>query len=880
MKSILFWWKRLFRRESEWQEEIQSHLDLRRDWHQHGSGMSWEEADVQARQQFGSPLRVFEDIREIHTIHWLADLVQDASYAARTFRRSPAFVLTAVATMAVGIGAATAMFSIVDPLLFRPLPYWQDGRLVSIGIGGPIDTNEFLMGSMYLDWHERQTVFESMTSMRPASECDLTVTTPQRVHCIAVESNFLHTLGVKPVLGRTFSKEEDRPHAPPVVLLSYGLWQSRFGGQAEAINQVISLDGQQARVVGILPSDFVMPQRGEVDVLLPEQLDETVARAPNATVFLRCFARLKPGVSMIEAQTRMYSLFQAAVQTGVPQELRKEISFVIRSLRDRQIQEAKLASWMLLGAVSFLLLMACTNVSNLLLARSAARQNERAMRAALGAGRGRLLRQSLTESLLLGVFGGTAGCMMGYLFLRTLVAVAPGGFLRLDEAKLDSRVLFFSSLAALGSALLFGLLPALDRPGTEAFTGWRVTGSRRLATRHLLVITQIALSLVLLTGACLLIRSLRKLETQPIGFQPEHLIAASFVLNHHRYSDPQKLIAFYDALEARLSHVPGVSSFALSDSMPPAGNMHGRPLANMRVAGRPAFRRSEGMIGFRFVTPSYFQTFGIPFVAGRGFEEGERTSVASPLILSESLAKRMFGQENAVGQRIATDDNGAWHTVVGIVQDVKNSGLEAPALPEYYQLRPHRNDQVSYRTGQLSFSSIALFRTSLSPEALRHWVQQETAALDPTLPIQMISVPERVHHLNDRPRFLTSVVGIFATTGLLLAGVGLYGVMSFLVANRTKEIGVRTALGATRRDILLLIHKQAALWTALGIALGLLASLALARLVRGLLFQTSPYDLLSFSSAALLLALVGTLAAWWPSQSAAKVDPVLSLREE
>ncbi len=872
MKFIFQWMRQRFRRESEWREEIQSHMDMRSEWHEQERGVSREEAQWEARKQFGSPLRALESVREVYTLRWIQDFIQDARHAAWTFRRSPAFVFTVTATMAVGIGAVTAIFSIVDPLLFRPLPYSQGERLVSFGISGPIDAYELLMGSMYLDWRERQTAFDSLTSMRPAaSECDLTLTTPQRVHCISVESNFLQTLGVKPILGREFSKEEDRPHAPLVAMLSYSLWKSRFGGSANALGQVIPVDDQPVRIIGVLPKEFVMPQRGEVDILLPEQLDEVAARAPMATMPLRTFGRLKPGISLEEARRRMYPLFQETLQRSVPKEVRKEITFVIRSVRDRQIHEAKLTSWILLGAVGFLLLMACTNISNLLLARSAFRKNELAMRAALGASRGRLVRQSLTESLLLGVLGGIAGCGVGYLFLRALVVVAPGGFLRLEEAHMNTRVLLFSLAVSVGSALLFGLLPAFERPQAEALTGWRAAGSRRMPMRHSLVSIQIALSLLLLTSASLFIRSLNKLETQPIGFQPERLVAASFVLNRQHYADPRKLNAFYDELEERLAQIPGTTSLALSDSLPPAGT-HGRPLATMRAAGRPPFDRNGGMVVYRYVTPSYFRTLGIPLIAGRGFEERERTSGELSVVLSEKLAKRMFGQESALGQCIALDDSGSWFTVVGIARDVKNNGLDAPAAPEYYKLRVRHSNQ-------LGFSGVAIFRTTLSPGTIRRWVQGTIGSLDPTLPVEMTTLPERVRHLNDRPRFLALAVGIFAGTGLLLAGVGLYGVMSFLVANRTKEIGVRAALGATPRDILLLVHKQAGMWTALGIVLGLGFSVAFTRLIRGLLFDVSPYDPWSLASAALLLALVGILAASRPSQLAAKVDPAVSLRE-
>ena len=369
-------------------------------------------------------------------VSWAEALYGDIRYAGRTLRRSPGFAAVAVLTLAVGIGASTAVFSVVDLLLFRSLPYPRADRLVSLGFSGPIDTDEFNVGNAYLDWRARQTTFESLTSMVPGGQCDLTGPTPVRINCQAVESNFLRTLGIVPLLGRDFRPEDDRPGVPKVALLGYSFWRSRFGGDPHAIGKAIDLDGNLVRIAGILPASFEMPQLGPADVLLPEQMDERAARAPNATVFLRTFGRLKDGIDIDGARQRMLPLFEESVKKDVPANLRKEVHLVVRSLRDRQIHGARLASWLLFGAVLALLALACANVANLLLARAASRRGELAMRAALGASRGRLMRQMLAEGLVLSIAGGAAACLFAALLLRTFVAISPEGLLRLIQARL------------------------------------------------------------------------------------------------------------------------------------------------------------------------------------------------------------------------------------------------------------------------------------------------------------------------------------------------------------------------------------------------------------------------------------------------------------
>jgi putative ABC transport system permease protein len=806
---------------------------------------------------------------------WLDALSVDVRFAARMLRRSPGFSAVAVLTLAVGIGASTAVFSVVDLLLFRSLPYPRADRLVSVGFSGPIDSNEFNIANSYLDWRDRQTAFQSLTSMYPGGQCDLAGDPPLRVNCQVVESDFLSTLGIVPLMGRDLRAEDDQPGAPRVALLSYGFWRSRFGGGVQALGKSIEIDGRAARIVGVLPAGFEMPQLGDADVLLPEQMDRRAARAPNSTVFLRTFARLKDGIDIDAARQRMMPLYEDSVRLYVPPMLRKEVHLVVRSLRDRQIHDARLASWLLFGTVLALLALACANVANLLLARAAARRGELAMRAALGASRSRLLGQMLSETALLSLAGGVGGCAFAALLLRIFIAISPEGLIRLNQARLDLRVLLFALALSAAAAVLTGAVPAWERLSLDALAGWRTAGSHRTWSRQTLVAAQVALSLLLLSGASLLARSLWKLESQPLGFQPERVITASFALNRQRYGSASKQDAFYTELERQLGRQTpgGAGQFAISDSMPPAGGTHGRPFSNMRIAGHPALPENGGMVAFRYVTPGYFRALGIPILAGRDFEERERSVTDTPVILSATLARRMFGSANPVGQQVDLELEGHWLPIVGVVGDVKNSGLSEAAEPEYYRLR-------TYNSPQLGLSAVVLWKNSLDESTAARWLRQQIAAVDSDLPVKIAAMPRRVSDLTVRQRFVAVLVGLFAGFGLLLAAIGLYGLLSFLVAQRTREIGVRVAMGATPRHISRMLERQAAVWTISGVLVGLVGSAFLGKLARGLLFQISPYDPAALALAVGILVLVSALAAWLPARRASVVDPAVSLRQE
>ncbi len=796
-------------------------------------------------------------------------LIQDLRYALRGMARNPMFTLTVIFAAALGIGATTAVFTVVDRILFRSLPYPQDDRLVSLGMMAPIDSSEFVAPDAYFEWRRNQTPFESITSFSTGVvACDLTEENPLRLDCGQVERNFLPSLGIAPLLGRNFTPEEDHPNAPRVALMSYGLWQRRFGRDPSVVGKIISLDGQPVTITGILPAAFEMPTLVSADLLMPEALNET----ERSGRLLRVFARLKPGVTIEQARAAMQPLFEQSLQT-VPAQFRREVRLEVRSLRDRQAQDARRASWVLLGAVGFVLLIACANIANLLLARASGRRRELAMRAALGAGRWRLIRQMLTETLLLGMAGGLAGYALAWALVRLFVGIAPNGIPGLAQAGLDGRVLLFGLAASLLSGLLFGLAPAMHIPKTEVLAEWHSTGTRRMLLREFLVTAQIAVSLLLLTGAGMLLHSLWKIENVPLGLTPEHVVTAQFTLGRQRYSDPARELEFFNELETRMAAIPGVAASAIADSLPPGGGMHGRPFASIQVEGQPAFTEGTGgMVAWRYVSPGYFPTLEIPIVRGRAFGDEDRA-----VILSESLARRLFPKGDALGKRIQV---GAWCVVAGIAPDVRNAGPLKNSDPEYYVLRkptelfPSSAPSFGWRN-----ANVAL-RTTVNPKIMANWIRKEFADLDPTLPVTITTMQQCVSGLAQRPRFNAILVSLFAGMGVLLAAIGLYGVMAFLVGQRTQEIGVRMALGATPGAIAKLVLSRALRWTLAGTILGLIGSLFAAKAVRSMLFQVPEKDPWTLGIVLPVLFLIALAAAWIPSRRAARVDPMTALRHD
>ncbi|MGA2116134.1 MAG: ABC transporter permease [Bryobacteraceae bacterium] len=801
-------------------------------------------------------------------------LAHDVRYAMRSLMRSRTFTLAAVVAIALGIGAGTAVFSVVDRILFRSLPYPRADRLVSLGMVAPIVPQEFLLSYDYLDWRDNQTPFEAMGAwVDGLRDCDLNDTRPLRLRCAGVDSTLLRTLGTMPVRGRNFTRQEEKPDAPKTAIVSYGLWRSRFAQDPAAVGRTIRLDGQSVTIVGVLPPQFELPTLEPTDILLPHVLDEPEQRSRRLAILLTAVARLKPGVSPAQAELELHPLFDKSLESVTPS-FRKDVKLRLRPLRDRQVQDSRLASWVLLGSVLAVLLIACANVANLLLARSATREREFAVRAALGAGRGGLARQALAESMLMALAGGAAGCALAFALLRLFIAIAPEGIPQLHRAGVDLRVLLFTLLLSLLCGVLFGLAPAIQISRLASLKAGRSLGGR-LLFRQSLVAVQICVSLILLAGAGLLLRSLWNLQNQPLGIRTDHVLTAAVTLGRASYPAPAQRLAFFEEMERRLRRIPGAAEVAVAESLPPAGNSMGSILyAAIDVRGRPRFTDGTGgRVQWRSVTPRYFSTLGIPILQGRAFREEDRDPGRNVVILSDRLARRMFPGKSPVGQQMRPGFQGEWLSVVGVAANVKNAGLIEPDHPEYYVPRKHSPQNVTA-------GATALIRTAIPTRAMAKSVLAEIAGLDSTLPANIETMDQRVGKLAERPRFNALLLGIFASLGVLLAAIGLYGVISFLVARRAPEIGIRMALGATPAAITRMVLRQAGFWTAAGAAMGAVGSLVVVRLLDHLLFHVSAKDPWTFAGAVATLLAVAFAAAWIPSRRAAHLDPMQVLRRE
>jgi predicted permease len=863
------------RREAELSAELDSHLQLHIADNLR-AGMTPEAARREALVRLGGVEQTKEAYRDQRGLPWIEMVLQDLRYGARTLTLRPGFAITAILTLALGIGATTAVFSVVDRILFRSLPYPQDDRLVSFGVKAPFEGIEFMLAPEYAVLRGKQNPFESMTSLTPGgADCYITEQNPLRLGCQVVESTFLTTFGIHPVAGRDFVPEDDRRGAPRVALISSALWHARFAGDLKVVGREISVDGKPLQIIGVLPAEFEMPNLNRADMLLPQILDEAALDRNNPRVLLRAFARLKRGVTIEQAAVQLQSWFQDSLRF-VPPQFRAEVSLRVRSLRDRQTGDSRVGAWILFGAVAAVLFLACTNVMNLLLVRAAGRQRELAVRAALGASRGRLVRQTLTESLLLAAFGSVVAWGVAYVLLHAFIAIAPEGIVRLERASLDPRVLGFGLLVTLTCGVLFGIAPALSKPDPEFLVGRSVTPVRGFFW-NVLVAAQIAGSLVLLAGAGMLLRSLWNLGNVAIGLESEHVVTARVALAEHRYSDTAKQLAFFQELESRIGRLPGAGVVALSDTLPPSGGMQATFFASIEVPGRPRpAQGTGGMVGWRLVTPSYFEALGIPIVRGRGFTEADRHPAEHPVILSQALAARLFPSEDPCGKMMrfaSLDRQGPWRTVVGVAGNVRNNGLIEPGDPEFYI--PWKNDMETY-VGR----GYVIFRSSLSADSIVSWTRSQIAEIDQTVPVEFLTMNARVQKLEARPRFNAVLLSTFALMGVLLAGLGIYGVVSFFVSQRTQEIGLRMALGATSSRISRMVLKSVAIWTASGAAVGMAGAWFGAKLMESLLFEVRAHDPVLLAMAFTILVVVALLAAWIPARKAARVDPMVALRYE
>jgi len=856
----------------EWEAELRYRESLLAEWDQ----LNWRSKLDLLWHSAGA----FADALWLQPQRWEDEMFQDLRFGVRMLLKQPGFTLIAILTLALGIGANTAIFSVVNAVLLRALPYPEPGRLVRFWESNPgRDWLEFgASAPNFADWRKQQSVYEQLAAYEFNTFNFTGSGEPERVAAVSVTANFFSVLGVAPAHGRNFLPEEEQSGRNRVAILSDGLWQRRFGADPNLIGHQIQLNGESYTVVGVMPPRFQLTQGTEL--WAPLTLDPAVQprRADRSIRNLSVIGRLKPGVGLAQAQAAIDTIARQLEQQypasnagwGV------RMSTFYDWLVPEQIRRSMLV---LFAAVGFVLLIACANVANLLLARASARQREMAIRAALGASRWRVIRQLLSESLLLSTLGGLVGLLLAFWCTNLIKASTSLDIPRLDETRLDVKALGFTFLIALITGLIFGLAPAwqasrLALNETLKEGGRSGGGSQRQRLRGALVIAEVALALVLLIGAGLMIRSFAHLQNVPLGFTPENVLTMRLTLPAAKYGQGAPRVNFFDQLLQRLHGVPGVIDASAVTELPLAGG--GTWAEEVQLEGR-APDGTPRSAGVNAVLPRYFHTMGIPLLAGRDFTEQDRGAFwlgETPLtwIVNETFARRYWPNENPLGKRFRIGDNrNPFGTVIGVAGDVRSLSLEQEARPAFY---------VSH--GHYSLPALTVVvRTSAPPEALTAALRAQVYALDPDLPVYNLRPLEQVvANAAGQPRFHTLLLGLFSAAAALLAAIGIYGVMTYTVTQRTHEIGIRLALGAQARDVRALVAGQGLKLALTGVALGLAAAFALTRLMKSLLYAVSPTDPLTFGVIALLLLSVALLACWLPARRATKVDPMIALRHD
>lgn len=807
---------------------------------------------------------------------------QDLRFALRMFGKAPAFAAVAVVVLALGVGANTAMFSVIDAVLLRPLPYAEPEQLVWLTqVLKSNTTDEITLTPDFMDWRRQNHVFTSMAAHNSFDRTLIGAGDAVNVKTVKASASLLPMLRVQPLLGRVFADSEDQKGRDQIAILSYGLWQQKFGGRADIVGQSLHLDDQVLTVVGVLPRDFHFPSSEPVDLLLPLGKDEAVEmQRSNGMSFNRnVVARLKPGITIEQARSEM-EVIQSHLAR--PDMLSKSAQLTVKMmpLRDRLVGDVRTALLTLLGAVGFLLLMACANVANLLLSRAVSRQRELAIRGALGASRSRLAKQLLVESLTLAVLGCAAGLALALWTRNAILGMLPKTIPGIESLPLDFRVLLFGMLSACLSALVFGVGPAMSGTAAPIVTslnqdGRALSGSpRRRLWLNLLASAQMAIAIVLLTGGGLMLQSFWKQRYRDLGFQPDHILTVPVHFSRASYPAGPKQAAFVDRILDDLASVPGVEATAVG-TIPP-GDFHATN--GIRIEGRPLDPPGRRPVARQpSVSASYFRLLGIPLLRGRGFADTDAANTDPVVLISETLARRYFQGQNPIGKKVSPGPD-SWWTVIGIAGDVKTAGLDAG--PESVIYFPYRQSGV-IQAGFLGDNVGILVHTILDPVSAAPEIQKRLRRLDPNMSIGEIQTLER--HLNEsaaRPRLATLLLGCFAILGLVLATVGLYGVMSFLVRWRFHEIGIRLAIGAQPRDVLRMILAHSLKVILVGVVAGTGCALWLNRLMQGLLYNVSPADPLTFALAIAFLALVGLAASYLPARQASFIDPMTTLRSE
>jgi predicted permease len=863
----------LFRRgqvEAELNEELRYHLERQIEVNT-AAGMSVEEARYAALRAMHGLDQRKEECRDMRRVRLIEDLWQDFRFSLRCLLKRPGFTAIVLLALALGIGANTAIFSLVNAVILQPLPYRDPDRLISVygtrnrstqGSVGPTD---------FLDYRSQNKTFEQFAAsgsmMLPMN---LTGSgEPERLNASIITGNYFDTFGVRPALGRGFSLENEKTGQDHVTVLSHAFWQTRFGGDPNIVNKTINLDGKAYEVLGVMPAEVVLPQPAQLWV--PINFDADPEMKMRNARFLRGIGRLKEGVTLDQAQTDT-DLIAAQLEQQYP-DSNTGWSLRLIPLREILVGGSRTMLFILFGAVGFVLLIACANVANLLLVRAAARQKEIAMRTALGASRLRIIRQMITESLLLAIFGGALGALLAVAGVKLLVSLGEDNIPRTANVKIDATVLAFTLLISLATGLLFGLAPAIRtmkenlvdalkdgiRGGSEATVKNR--------TRSLLVVFESAIAVMLLIAAGLLIRSLVALQNVDPGFDPNNVLTLRVDLPRQKYNTPEKASNFFEQLETRVAGLPGVKAVGLITDLPLSGEARDMPY---RVEGRPA-TSDIAFVDFRRVNKNYFSAMRIPLRRGRNFTEQEVRQSDKAIVVSQAFVDSVCPNEDALGKRLIiwSGIRNEPYEIVGIVGDTRYQSLQGePSATMYVPTR------------ELLFVNLVI-RTQGDPLSLVGGVRKEVNALDPDQPIAVIRpMTEWVAMSAAGARYRTTLLGLFALLAMILAATGIYGVMSYSVAQRTQEIGVRMALGARPLDVLKLVVRQGMMLALIGVIVGLAGALALTRVMSSLLFGVTERDPITFVAVAALLIVVAFISCFVPAHRATRVDPLIALRCE
>jgi putative ABC transport system permease protein len=799
----------------------------------------------------------------------MVTLWQDLRYGARLLLKHPTFTLVAVLTLSLGIGANSSIFTVVNAVLLRPLPFAEPERLVSIWE----TTAKFDRGSVSVpnlrDWREQNDVFTGIAAFQYGNISLQEGDHPERLAGVTASANFFDLLGVRPQLGRTFLEGEDQPGQHRVVVLSDGLWRRNFGADPGVVGQSVVLGGENFTVIGVMSPGFQYPSR-LTELWVPLVFTEEEQKSRGTHNYL-VIARLKPGVELAQAQEQM-SLIARRLEQQYPEDQAKR-NVKLFTLQEEIVQYIRPALMVLLGAVGFVLLISCTNVANLLLARAAARQREIAVRMALGAGRWRLTRQFLTESLLLSVLGGGLGLLLARWGVDGLLVLAGNSLPRAGEVTLDWRVAGFTLLLSLLTGLAFGMAPALQVSKTDVQEALKEGGNagssqRRNRLRSLLVVAEVASALVLLVGAGLLIKSFMRLQEVETGMRPENVLTLAITLPEAKYPKPQLATGFYARVLERVKALPGVEGAAVINILPLLRTGYN---GDVEIEGQSYGAGQLPFAEYRVVSPDYFRTLGIPLVRGRFFDERDREGAPGVVIVNRTFVNKYLAGQDALGKRIKP--GAEWVQIVGVVGDVKQSGLTRPVMQELFM--PY--EQAASYTQSMTL----VVRGAQDPEGLISAVRREVLAVDPSLPVYNVQTMETVitRSVSER-RMNMLLLTIFAGVAMLLSMVGIYSVMSYTVTQSTREIGIRMALGAQPRDVLKLVVGQGLVLTLVGVAIGILGAFGLTRLMASLLYGVKATDPLTFAGVSALLVAVAMLACYLPARRATKVDPMVALRYE